>query len=144
MGLVSFAGDTNFVAQFNAIWQTRNASNVLMFVEQNVATNASPEVFFARSCIAMALQQWSIGASNYLEQAIQMVATNGAYSAKGKTNAINTIRDFQGLFSAMVDVNVPQPVWKTNNHAAIFAEVGDEAPFLIELKELATIEPIGD
>ena len=34
---VAIAGNTNFVASFNAIWQTHNASNILMFVEGNVA-----------------------------------------------------------------------------------------------------------
>ena len=87
IGFVTFAGDTNFVAQFNSVWKTHNASNVLVFVEQNITTNKSPETLFARGIVAVFLQEWSQGATNYWEESMQMITTNTVYSETGKTNA---------------------------------------------------------
>ena len=136
--VVTFAGDTNFVAQFNAIWQTHNASNILMFVEQNVATNKSPETLFARGSVSGMLQGWTIGTTNYWEQAINIISTNTVYSESEKGNVIKEIRGLQSLMTVMPAD--PQPSWNTARHAAFFAEVGDEAPFLDTLKKISTIE----
>ena len=138
IGLCGYAGDTNFVNAFNSIWKTHNASNILIFVEQNVTTNKSPETLFARGIIAVALQEWTLGASNYWEQAIQILTTNDTYSAMGKTNAIKEIRGFQMLYSGLSD---SPPRWETNTHSVIFMHSGNEVPFLDELKEISTIPP---
>lgn len=136
---VIFAGDTNFVVAFKVMWQTRNASNILEFVEQNVATNASPETLFARGGVASTLQFWSQGMSNYWEQAMQMIATNNAYSEIGRTNAIRQVSGLRDLTLAMTPYHA-FPSWKTNAHAAIFAELGDEAPYFDVLQSISTID----
>ena len=136
---VGYAGDTNFVHAFNAIWQTHNASNILVFVEQNVVTNASPEVLFARGTVAIALQAWIPGASNFWEQAIQMISTNSVYSEIGKTNAIKQLQGLQDFFS---EVSNDPPTWNTNNHAVAFARVGDKVPYLHVLQDISTIETV--
>jgi len=63
VSIFAIAGDTNFVAHFQTVWQTHNATNILLFTEQNVATNASPETLFARGVIAATLQLWFPGAT---------------------------------------------------------------------------------
>ena len=138
IGVTAFAGDTNFVAAFDTIWQTHNATNILVFVEQNVATNASPEVLFARGTIAIVLQDWIPGATNYWEQAIHMISTNSAYSEKGKTNAVNQLRAFQGSFAGL-DTNPPS--WLTETHAHVFTRMGHDVPFLPILQKISTIPP---
>jgi len=138
LGMTAFAGDTNFVASFKTMWQTHNASNILVFVEQNVATNRSPETLFARGGVALMLQEWSVGATNYWEQAIQTIATNETHSATGRTNIIKEIRWLQDIVST-IDDN-PLPSWNTNVHAVVFAGVGYEAPFFYTLQDIATIE----
>jgi len=135
VSFITRAGDTNFVAQLNAIWQTHNASNILVFVEQNVATNKSPETLFARATIAFTLQDWGIGASNYWEQSIQMISTNNAYTEIGRTNAVAEIRALQGVFARFED-NAP-PSWNPVGHAADFSR--PKAPFLGILEEIANI-----
>ena len=137
-GLIAYAGDTNFVNAFNTIWQTHHASNILVFVEQNVNTNKSPEVLSARGIVAAILQDWIPGATNYWEEAIQMIETNGTYSARGKTNSINQIRALQGIVSG---TSTNPPTWNTNIHVVIFTETGDEAPFLFVLEKIATLPP---
>ena len=138
VSLSAFAGDTNFVEAFDTIWKTHNASNILEFAEQNVVTNKSPETFFARGVIAATLQAWSQGATNYWEQAIQMLATNSVYSEKGKTNAIKQIRAFQGAFAG---VSTNPPSWLLVVHDLYFTTTGDDAPFLGTVNDIATIEP---
>ena len=137
LNTIVFAGDTNFVAQFEAIWQTHNATNILIFVEDNVATNASPEVFFARGTVAVTLQAWSTGATNYWEQAIQMLSTNNAYSGIGKTNVLNSIQAAQNIFAG---VSTNPPTWRADVHAVIFSL--PEAPDLDLLKAIANLPPV--
>jgi len=139
VGFVAFAGDTNFVAQFNSVWKTHNASNVLVFVEQNVATNASPEVLFARGTIAATLQACSQDATNYWEQAIQMVVTNNTYSEKGKTNAVKQIQAFQNLFAG---ASTNHPSWNTELHNFFFTKMGDEVPYFGILQRISIIERV--
>ena len=119
LGVTAFAGDTNFVAQYNAIWQTRNATNIYEFVVQTIATNKSPEVLFARGCVAIDLQDWSVGASNYWEQSMQIISTNTVYTEAGRTNVIKKIQWLQGLFAQFED-NAP-PSWNTASQAVIFS-----------------------
>ena len=135
------AGDTNFVAAFQTVWQTHNASNILVFAEQNVATNASPETFFARGIVAVMLQSWH-GATNHFEQSVQMIATNNAYAEIGRTNVIKDIRGFQNAVLNITDN--PQPAWDTNRHAIFFAELSAEPIFFDTLKNISTIEPSGN
>lgn len=134
-GVTAFAGDTNFVAQYDAIWQTRNATNIYEFVEQAIATNKSPEAFFARGCVALDLQDWSIGASNYWEQSIQIISTNSIYTEIGRTNVVNRIRWLQGLF-AQIEDNAP-PSWNAASQAVIFSL--PRTPSLYMLEEIAAI-----
>ena len=135
---VTFAGDTNFVAVFQAMWQTHNASNILVFAEQNVTTNASPETLFARGIVAIMLQSWH-GATNYFEQSVQMIATNNAYSEIGRTNVIKNIRILQNAVPNITDN--PQPAWITSRHALFFSELATEPIFFDTLKDISTIEP---
>ena len=139
VGIVAFAGDTNFVATFKAMWQTHNASNILVFAEQNVATNASPETFFARGIVAIMLQEWGQGATNYFEQTVQIISTNTAYAEPKKVETIKNIHDVQFLAVRMT-VN-PLPSWKTNDHATFFRELPTEPIFFDTLKNISTIEP---
>jgi len=138
LGLRALAGDTNFVAAFNASWMTHNASNILVFSEQAVATNASPETLFARGSIAVAIQGWTEGATNYWAQSIQMIATNTVYSEKGRTNIIQEIQSLQRFISNFP--SDPQPSWNTKRHAALFAETGDEVLFFDTLQNISTTE----
>ena len=139
IGFFAFAGDTNFVAAFQAMWQTHNATNILVFTEQNVATNKSPETLFARGCIAIDLQGWGAGATNYWEEAAQMIDTNGTYSAVGKTNIIKTIRWLQ---EGITDPSDPLlPSWNTNDHIGVFALSPDNPMFYKVLQAISTIPP---
>ena len=138
----AFAGDTNFVASFKTIWQTHNASNILVFAEQSVATNASPETFFARGIVAIMLQEWGQGATNYFEQATQMVSTNNAYSEVGRTNTIKEIQFVQFIAVKMTDK--PLPSWNPGDHATFFAELATEPIFFDTLKNISKIEPSGN
>ena len=146
MGCVSFtawAGDTNFVAQFDAIWQTHNATNILVFVEDNVATNVSAEVLFARGNVAIELQDWGVGATNYWEQSIQMISTNSAYSEIGRTNVINKIQFFRGMLAKAIEIEgLDTPSWKPKVHALAFSL--SKTPDLELLKAIATLPPAED
>lgn len=141
---VVFAGDTNFVAAFNNEWRTENASNILAFADAQLSTNRRAETLFARGLVAIYLQEWGRGATNYLGQAIEEVSTNLSYSAAGRSNIVQRIKDAQGSFAAIsADANEPvdsQPSWNTNTHAVIFNELGDEIPFLLTLEEIAEEE----
>jgi len=139
VGFFAYAGDTNFVAAFNAVWKTHNASNILVFVEQNVATNKSPETLFARGTIAVTLQACSQDATNYWEHAIQMVTTNNVYSDKGKTNAVKQIQAVQNLFAG---ASTNHPSWNTELHNFFFKKMGDEVPYLGILQRISTIERV--
>ncbi|MCL1921529.1 MAG: hypothetical protein FWG50_10735 [Kiritimatiellaeota bacterium] len=119
IGVTAFAGDTNFVAAFDTIWQTHNATNILLFVEGNVTTNVSPEVLYARGTVALTLQGWSAGATNYWEQSIQMLSTNNTYSEIGRTNVIRQMRALQGIFVEIASTN--PPTWNTDIHAKFFS-----------------------
>ena len=139
MNVCAFAGDTNFVADFKTVWQTHNASNILMFTEQNVATNATPETLFARGVIAIMLQSWQ-GATNHFEQSIQMISTNNVYSANGKTNIINEIRWIQSTVEDITDNALP--AWDTTRHAAFFTELSSEPIFFDTLQNISTLETV--
>jgi len=139
ISLSAFAGDTNFVAAFKTTWNTHNASNILVFVEQNVATNRSPETLFARAIVAITLQDWCIGATNYWEQAIQMITTNNTYSVIGKTKSVNSIMALQAIFS---EINTNPPTWDTNNHAWVFSQPLDEPALFYMLKDISIIETV--
>jgi len=142
-GITAFAGDTNFVAQYDAIWKTHNASNILAFVERNVATNRSAEVLFARGNIALTLQDWCVGATNYWEQSIQIISTNSTYAEIGRTNVINKIRWLQGLFTEIEQIdpagfNAP-PSWNPVSQAVDFST--PKAPYLSILEEIVNLPP---
>ena len=65
---VSLGGDTNFVAVLNMQWQGRNASNILVFVENQVSTNRNVETLFARGIVAAAIQEWGRGATKFSQK----------------------------------------------------------------------------
>ena len=138
---VSRGGDTNFVAVLNMQWQGRNASNILVFVENQVSTNRNVETLFARGIVAAAIQEWGRGATNYLGQALHETSTNALYSALGKAHVIKLIVEVKGLLEAIAeDTGEPlnsRPSWNTNNHDVIFSELGDEAPFFNVLREIS-------
>jgi len=137
--ITTFADETSFVTAFNTMWQTHNASNILIFVEQNVTTNSSPETLFARGIVAGTLQGWGQGQTNYWEQAMQMLADKEDKSDLWKTNAVNQIQWIQILMSTKgVDDNPPS--WNTNAHSIIFSILGDEPPFYDTLKNITDIE----
>ncbi|MGQ9661869.1 MAG: hypothetical protein ACUVWX_05950 [Kiritimatiellia bacterium] len=141
---ISHGGDTNFVAALNMQWQSGNASNILVFVENQVSTNRNVETLFDRGIVAAALQEWGRGATNYLGQAIQEAETGALYSAQGKARVITLIGNVKGYFEALAgDTGEPsnsQPSWNTNTHVVIFNELGAEAPFLGVLQEISTTE----
>ena len=139
MGLVSFAGDTNFVTSFKTMWQTHNASNILNFAEQSVITNATSEAFFARGIVAIMLQSWR-GATNYFEQSIQIISTNNAYSQTGRTNIIKEIQWVRGSVESITDGL--QPLWNTNRHALFFSELAAEPIFFDILQEISTMPTV--
>ena len=138
------AGDTNFVAAFDLQWRSENASNVLAYVESEVATNRNVETLFARGLVAAYLQEWGRGATNYFGQAIAEAQSNTSYSAAGRSNVVQLITEAQGHFEALADDSGEPtnsvPRWDTNTHAVIFGELGDQAPFLTTLDQIATSE----
>jgi hypothetical protein len=138
------AGDTNFVAAFDLQWRSENASNVLAYVESQVATNRNVETLFARGLVAAYLQEWGRGATNYFGQAIAEAQSNTSYSAAGRSNVVQLITEAQGHFEALADDSGEPtnsvPRWDTNTHAVIFGELGDQAPFLTTLDQIATSE----
>lgn len=138
------AGDTNFVAAFDLQWRSENASNVLAYVESEVATNRNAETLFARGLVAAYLQEWGRGATNYFGQAIAEAQSNTSYSAAGRSNVVQLITEAQGHFEALADDSGEPtnsvPRWDTNTHAVIFGELGDQAPFLTTLDQIATSE----
>lgn len=138
------AGDTNFVATFDLQWRSQNASNVLAYVESQVGTNRNVETLFARGLVAAYLQEWGRGATNYFGQAIAEAQSNASYSAEGRSNVVQLITEAQGHFEALADDSGEPtnsvPRWDTNTHAVIFGELGDQAPFLTTLDQIATSE----
>ncbi len=136
-----FAGDTNFVAEVNTIWQTRNASNVVAHVDGYLATNRNAEALFVRGVLAAALETWGRGAAHYLEQAIAEAQTNTLYSVENRTHVVNEIDGIRNIFIAIAN-DAKEPLdstaqWDTGNQADIFGEVGDEFPFLWILEKIA-------
>jgi len=131
-----YAGDTNFVASFKTIWKTHDATSILEFTEQNVITNKSPETLFARGLTAGVLQDWSPGATNYWEQAKQMITTNDTYSLSGKSISTFQIGMLQNIFASMGD---NPPTWNTNSHMKVFSGPLDEPPLLHVLERISTI-----
>ena len=144
LSLNATAGDTNFVAQVNVVWQSNNASNILTYVEDNMSTNENVEVLFARGVVAAYLQGWGRGATNYFGQAMSMAATSQTYSPDGQSNIVQWISSAKGLFGALAqDAEEPvdsEPSWDTNLHAIIFGELGDEIPYYDVLHRIATTE----
>jgi len=143
-GLVAFnayAGDANFVASFDAQWRAQNASNVLAYVESQVATNRSVETLFARGLVAAFLQKWGRGATNYFGQAIAEARRNTTYSESGRSNVVQVITQIKGSFDALVgdgsEVSNSVPTWDTKSHIEIFRESGDQVPFLDVLNGIA-------
>ena len=132
-GSIALAQTTNFIEAFNAIWNTHDASNILAFVEQNVATNKSPETLFARGIVAFTLQLWPQGASDCWEEAIQMIVPDNAHFASWQTNAISKVQEFRDVFKGE-EGNAPS--WDANMHKIVFARCGDEAPLLDDLKTM--------
>lgn len=138
------AGDTLFVAALNVKWQSGNASNILVFVENQVGTNRNVETLYARGIVAAALQEWGRGATNYLGQAIQEAETGSLYSTQGKARVVKLIANAKGYFEGLADdtgePSNSQPSWNTTNHLVIFNELGAEVPFLDVLQEISTTE----
>lgn len=141
---MSCAGDTNFVAAFDTQWRAHDASNILTYVETQIATNRNVEVLFARGIVAAYLQKWGRGATNYFGQAIATAQSNTCYSASGRSNLVNIISNVNGHFAALAeDVGEPNnsiPSWDTNVHAVLFGELGDQAPFLSILNDISIIQ----
>ncbi|MGI6495057.1 MAG: hypothetical protein ACOX5G_03035 [Kiritimatiellia bacterium] len=141
---VAYAGDTNFVAAFNVRWQSKDASNILVFMENQVNSNRNVETLCARGIVAAALQEWGRGATNYLGQAISATETSPLYSTSGKARIVRLIGNVKGCFEALADdtgeASNSQPSWNTSSHAAIFNELGAEVPFLDVLQEISTVE----
>lgn len=137
-------GDTNFVVAFDAQWGSHNASNVLVYVDAQIATNREVETLFARGLVAAYLQKWGRGATNYFGQAIAEAQTNTTYSASGRSNIVQMITEAKGHFEALAeDTGEPTnsvPTWDTNVHAVIFGELGDQAPFLTTLDRIANTQ----
>lgn len=142
--LVADGGDTNFVAAFSAQWSSQSATNILVYVDAQVATNRNVETLFARGLVAAYLQKWGRGATNYFGQAIAAAETNTTYSAVGRSNIVHMIRVASGHFAALAEeAGEPidsTPSWDTNIHAVIFGELGDQAPFLSTLEQIANTE----
>ncbi len=137
----AFAGDTNFVVTVNTIWQTRNASNVVAYVDGYLATNRNAEALFARGVLAAALETWGRGAAHYLEQAIAEAQTNTLYSVENRTHVVNEMDGIRNIFIAIAN-DAKEPLdstaqWDTGNQSDIFREVGDEFPFLWILEKIA-------
>ena len=129
-----FSGDINFINALSSLWTTHNATNILEFVESNVATNTSSEVLFARGMVAGYLENWGRGATNYLQQSLNLVLSSGSYSDNQKSILTNEIATTRGFFEALAD-DASEPAdstaqWNTNHHTIIFNELGDELPLL--------------
>ena len=136
-----FAGDTNFVAEVNTIWQTRNASNIVAYVDGYLTTNRNAEALFARGVLAAALEVWGCGAANYLVQAIDEISTDSSLSAEQKTFLSKKVDAYRDLFEALTE-DVSEPInsvatWDDGIQSEIFNEIGDEFPFLSELEMVA-------
>jgi len=141
VNVFAFAGETNFVARFQTVWQTHNATNILLFTEQNLATNRSPETLFARGITAHMLQLWDIGATNYWEQAAQMISTNTVYTEKERTGATKVIQGLNFFLTAK-NPNESPPTWNAVDHTFFFTISSDE-PFYFDILEfLSTLETI--
>lgn len=142
--VTAFAGDTNFVSTFNTLWQSRNASNILSYVDGYLSTNQNVEALFARGVIAAGLQSWGRGATNYLYQAITNINASTNYTVEQKADLTNEIAWIREAFGGLLqDVGEPEnssPSWSTNVQAMIFGESGDEAPFLHILNNIANPE----
>lgn len=139
-----FSGDTNFVAAFNEVWRTQNASNIVAFTEANVNTNESAETLFARALAAVYLEKSARGGANYLGQAQIAVQVNPMYSVEGRAQILELLEDTKGLFEALADDSLEAsnsiPQWDTNMHAVVFRELGDEVPFFSSIWKLAEIQ----
>lgn len=134
------AGDTNFVAAFDAQWCAGNASNILAFTEANVSTNTSVETLFARAVAAVYIQKWARGATNFLGQAMTMAQGDTALSPEGRFNVVHLLEETKCLFEALADdSNEPSnsvPHWDATMHAVVFGELGGQAPFQTTLQQI--------
>lgn len=140
----SLAGDTNFVAAFDAQWRAGNPSDILAFTEANVATNASVETLFARAVAATYVQKWARGATNFLGQAMTMAQGDASLSPVGRSNVVHLLEETKSLFEALSDdSNEPgnsAPQWDASMHAVVFGELGGQAPFLETLQRIAAAQ----
>ncbi len=134
-------GDTNFVAALNTHWCSRDASNVLAFVDSQLATNREVETLVARGVLAAYLQEWGRGATNYFGLAIAAAYSNSSYSALGRSNVVQSItrinRHISALLESTGEATNSVPKWDPNGQAEVFGELGDQVPYFEELDELA-------
>lgn len=134
-------GDTNFVGALNTLWCSRDASNVLVFVDSQLATNREVETLVARGVLAAYLQEWGRGATNYFALAIAAAYSNNSYSAAGRSNVVQSItrinRHISALLESSGEATNSVPKWDTNGQAEIFGELGDQVPYFEELDEMA-------
>jgi hypothetical protein len=140
----AYAGDTNFVVNFNTMWATHNASNILAFTEAQIETNRSVETLFARGIVAALLQQWTRGAGSYLEQAIGEAQSNATYTAEGRIHVEKELGWLKNFFIAVAnDSNEPTnsvPQWNPSEHTAIFDETGDGVPYIFMLEDIVNTQ----
>ena len=136
----AYMANTNFVGALDASWRDHNASNVIVFVEQELATNQTSEVYFARGIVAAYLQEWGVGATNYFRLARDRAETDARYTASYRAKVTNAIAQAGTGIEGVMEVAGQQggsPYWNTNTHAVIFTEYPEEIPFQDTIKLLA-------
>jgi hypothetical protein len=131
----------SFLQQLDEKWRTHDATQVLNYVEtQRSANPDNAQILAARAIVAVSLQEWGRGATNFLAQAIQKTAASTNYTSSQKQIIAKKLSGLTNVFAALAnDAGEPpnsSPKWNTNTHAVVFRELGDEFPHLSTLQIL--------
>ena len=140
LSIVAARANTNFVSALEAHWHGNNASNVLVYVENELTTNQNAEVYFARGIVAAYLQEWGVGATNYFRLASVSAEADSRYSADYRAKVMQAISQAVVGIEAVMEMAEGEggtPSWNANTHTVIFTEFSQKIPFDKTIRLLA-------
>lgn len=130
----AYAATNQFLIGLNTHWTSQNASNVLNYLDAELASRSNdPQVLFARAVAAVELQQWARGATNYVLRAINAVNSATNYTQEEKVPSLVALTNHLNFFVATIDVlNEPMnsaPQTNKTIQAEMFLTHPDEYPY---------------
>lgn len=103
--IVTYATTNQFLSGLNTQWTTQSASNVLSYIESELASRPDdPQVLFARAVAAAELELWARGATNYVRQTIDAVSASTNYTPAEKAPILLDLTNHLNFFIASIDV----------------------------------------